>query len=98
MLLERLKTSGVDKLLGDFDGVIVGRSAGALVLCKKIVVTYRPSLAVKVIDGLGLVDLTLKAHYKLGCDEALKAFSCEMDVYAVPKGSALVCENGCLSI
>ena len=72
VLVERLKKSGMSSLLENFEGVIVGRSAGALALCSKCVITYRSNCAVKVIDGLGLVDLTLKAHYKLGKDEKFK--------------------------
>ena len=97
MLIERLKKLGVDNLLKGFDGVIVGRSAGALALCSKCVITYRSTLEVKVIDGLGLVDLTLKAHYVLGKDEKLKELSMDQDIFAVPKGSALIYENGNLS-
>ena len=97
MLIERLKKLGVDNLLKGFEGVIVGRSAGALALCSKCVITYRSTLEVKVIDGLGLVDLTLKAHYVLGKDEKLKELSMDQDIFAVPKGSALIYENGNLS-
>lgn len=97
MLIERLKKLGVDNLLKGFDGVIVGRSAGALALCSKCVITYRSTLEVKVIDGLGLVDLTLKAHYVLGKDDKLKELSMDQDIFAIPKGSALIYYNGNLS-
>jgi len=33
-LINRLKTRGVDRMLSKYRGVIVGRSAGALALCK----------------------------------------------------------------
>ena len=97
MLIERLKKLGVDGLLRDFRGVIVGRSAGALALCRKCVITYRSTSEVKVIDGLGLVDLTLKAHYRLGMDKELIDLSKELNIFAVPKGSAVVYDNGKLS-
>ncbi len=97
VLVERLKKSGIDSLLMGFEGVIVGRSAGALALCRKCVITYRSNLSVKVIDGLGLVDLTLKAHYRLGMDKELIELSKKQDIFAVPKGSALICDNGKLS-
>ena len=97
VLLERLKKLHVDALLKDFNGVVVGRSAGALALCRKCVITYRSSGEVKVIDGLGLVDLTLKAHYRLGNDEALLKLSQSEDIYAVPRGSAIVYDHGNLS-
>jgi dipeptidase E len=93
VLVERLKKSGIRSLLEGFEGVIVGRSAGALALCRKCVITYRSDASVKVIDGLGLVDITLKAHYKLGMDKELKELSKTEDIFAVPKGSALVYDN-----
>ncbi len=98
MLIQRLREFGVDSLLRDFEGVIVGRSAGALALCRKCVITYRSSSEVKVIEGLGLVDLTLKAHYRLGRDKELIELSKEQDIFAVPKGSALICDKGELSV
>lgn len=97
MLVERLKKSGIVGLLENFEGVVVGRSAGALALCKKCVITYKSGSSVKIIDGLGMVNLTLKAHYKLGKDEELIELSKQQDIFAVPKGSALVCDNGNLS-
>jgi dipeptidase E len=97
VLVERLIKSGVRGLLEGFGGVIVGRSAGALALCRKCVITCRSSAEVKVIDGLGLVDIALKAHYKLGRDKELAELSKKEDIFAVPKGSALVCDNNKLS-
>lgn len=97
VLLERLKKSGIHSLLEDFEGVIVGRSAGALAFCRKCVITYRSTSELKVIDGLGCVDLSLKAHYRLGMDKELKELSRTQDIFAVPKGSALVYDNGNLS-
>jgi dipeptidase E len=97
VLVERLKKSGIRSLLKDFEGVIVGRSAGALALCKKCVITCRITSEIKVIDGLGLVDLTLKAHYKVVKEEKLKELSKTLDIFAVPKGSALIYNNGNLS-
>ena len=90
VLVERLKNMGVDHLLYDYRGVIVGRSAGALALCRKCVVTSRSSSKVKIIDGLGLADLTLKVHYKLEKDSILERLSRQEKIYAVPEGSALI--------
>ena len=97
VLVERLKKSGIRSLLRDFEGIIVGRSAGALALCRKCVITCRRTSEIKVVDGLGLVDLTLKAHYKLGKDKKLIELSKTEDIFAVPKDSALVYDNGNLS-
>ena len=98
ILIERFKRVGVDVLLKDFEGVIVGRSAGALALCKKCLVTIRSTKQVKMIDGLGLVDLTMKTHYSRKKDEMLKVLSMGERIFAVPRGSALVYDtNGNLS-
>jgi dipeptidase E len=97
VLVERLKNKNVDSLLRRYDKVIVGRSAGALALCKKCLITYRNKRAIKIITGLGLVDLTIKVHYKPSKDSELKRLSKEETIYAIPESSALVCDNGATS-
>ena len=97
VLIERLKKAGIRSLLRDFQGIIVGRSAGALALCRKCVITSRKTSEIQLVDGLGLVDLTLKAHYKLGKDEKLVGLSKTEDIFAVPKDSAIVYDYGKLS-
>ena len=97
VLVERLKNMGVDRLLHGYDGVIVGRSAGALALCRKCIITCRSNSKVKIIDGLGLIDLTLKVHYKPEKDTTLERLSRQEKIYAVPAGSALVYDNDACS-
>ena len=97
VLIERLKKAGILSLLRDFKGIIVGRSAGALALCRKCVITCGRTSEIKVIGGLGLVELTFKAHYKLGEDEKLIVLSKTEDFFAVPKDSAIVYDNENLS-
>jgi dipeptidase E len=94
ILIERLKTVGVDRLLAGYGGVVVGRSAGALALCKRCVTTCRNTSKARIVNGLGLVNITLKAHYTPAKDEALKRFSLNEEIFAVPEGSALVYEGG----
>jgi peptidase E len=90
ILIERFKHRKMDSLLKNFDGIIVGRSAGALALCKKCVVTIRSTKQVKLVDGLGLIDLAMNAHYTHKKDEQLKKLSIGKQIFAVPRGSALV--------
>jgi dipeptidase E len=97
VLVERLKKSGIGSLLRDFEGIIVGRSAGALALCRKCIITCRRTSEIRVIEGLGLVDLALKAHYKSCKDEKLIVLSKTDNFFAVPKDSAIVYDNGKLS-
>jgi dipeptidase E len=93
ILIERTKNAGVKTAFESFGGVIVGRSAGALALCKRCITTCRENGKIRVVDGLGLVDITLKVHYTPQKDEALKRFSLKEKIYAVPQGSALVYEK-----
>jgi len=97
-LTERLTNMGVDRLLRNYDGVIVGRSAGALALCRICITTCRSNSKVKIVNGVSLVDLTLKVHYKPEKDNALKLFSKQQKIYAVPEGAALVYANGQVSV
>jgi peptidase E len=98
VLVERLKNRRVDRLLRKYDGVVVGRSAGALALGKKCVVTKnRRTPTCIIISGIGLVDFTVKAHYKPSKDGELKRLSKEEKIYAIPERSALVYDNGALS-
>jgi len=98
VLVERLRKKSADRLLRKYEGVVVGRSAGALALGKKCVVTKnRPSPTTIMIKGLGLVDFSIKAHYKPSKDDTLKKLSKEEKIYAIAERSALVYDNGCLS-
>jgi peptidase E len=98
VLVERLKNKSVDKLLRGYNGVVVGRSAGALALGKKCVITRnRRNPTSKLIRGIGLVDFSVKAHYKHLKDDALKRLSKQERIYAIPERSALIYEDGCLS-
>jgi cyanophycinase-like exopeptidase len=96
-LVKRLKTTGVDLLLRQYKCVIVGRSAGALALGRKCIITSRDSKVTKVIDGLELVDFTVKVHYKPSKDAELMRLSEEDRIFAIPAGSALVYDGGALS-
>lgn len=96
-LIERIKKAGIADLLSDFSDVIVGRSAGALALCKKSVITGRHSKRMHLFDGLGLVDITVKAHYRRQNDKLLSPLTIQQDIYAIPAGSAIIVEKENLS-
>jgi peptidase E len=98
VLIERLQNKSVDRLLRKYEGVVVGRSAGALALGKKCVVTKnRRNPTSKMISGIGLVGFTVKAHYRPSKDDALKRLSKEEAIYAIPERSAVVYDDGDLS-
>jgi dipeptidase E len=97
ILIERAKKMHLETHLKNYRGVIVGRSAGALALCSHCITTRRYSKRVAAVKGLGLANLTLKTHYIAADEEKLKQFSQAEQVYAVPKDSALIVEDGKLS-
>jgi len=97
ILLERIRNMFLEELLRNFKGVIIGRSAGALALCRGCVTTFRYSRKVRVVKGVGIAPVTLKAHYIAEDDEILKQFSHNQPIYAVPKDSALIYREGNLS-
>jgi peptidase E len=97
ILLERAVKMHLEEQLQSFKGVIIGRSAGALALCRHCVTTRRYSQKIQLISGLGLVPIAMKAHYIPKDNENLKRFSHKTLIYAVPKDSALIYQEGKLS-
>lgn len=97
VLLERLRKKKIAPLLSNYNKVIVGRSAGALVLCKKCFLTDKRECIVKIVEGLGIVDFGIKVHYRPSEDVELKRLSKKEKIYAIPARSALVCDNKALS-
>ena len=97
VLIERLRKKKIDPLLRSYNKIIVGRSAGALALCKKCFLTDRRKSVVKMVKGLGLVDFGIKVHYKPSRDIELKRLSKEEMIYAIPERSALVYDQEGLS-
>ncbi|MCJ7763422.1 Type 1 glutamine amidotransferase-like domain-containing protein [Candidatus Bathyarchaeota archaeon] len=97
VLLERLKNKNVDRLLHRYNRVIVGRSAGALALCRRGILTSKNKQTHKIITGLGLVEFTVKVHYAPSEDTELQRLSAEEKIYAISERSALVYDNGALS-
>jgi peptidase E len=98
VLLNRLRSTGMDKVLRNFKGVIVGRSAGAMVLGKECLVTGRYRSQSNVVPGIRLVDFSVKAHYDPAKDKLLKQLSETQRIYAIRERSALVLRNGALSV
>lgn len=94
VLLERAAKTELETALKDFKGVIIGRSAGALALCRHCITTRRYSQKIMLIKGLDLVPVALKAHYIPEDDQTLRQFSQKTPIYAVPKDSALTYHEG----
>ncbi|MCW4045714.1 MAG: Type 1 glutamine amidotransferase-like domain-containing protein [Candidatus Bathyarchaeota archaeon] len=97
VLLERLKNKGVDTMLRTCNNVIVGRSAGALALCKHGILINKDTQETKLVAGLRLVESTVRVHYKLSEDPTLRKLSERVKIYAIPERSAIIHDNGALS-
>jgi dipeptidase E len=97
ILLERATKMNLETSLRNFKGVIVGRSAGALALCRDCVTTRRYSQKIQLVKGLDLAPIALKAHYIPEDDSTLERFSHKTSIYAVPKDAALIYQEGKLS-
>lgn len=98
VLLKRIRNKNVDALLRKYDGVIVGRSAGALALCEECIVTKRrrnPMTA--MLGGIRLVAFNVKVHYHPSRDDELKQLSKTRMIYGIPERSAVIYDNGSLS-
>jgi len=96
-LLSRLQCSGADALVRGFGGVIVGRSAGAMALGKRCLVTNRYSQRPQTVEGLEMVNFSVKAHYEPAKDRLLAEASKEGKIYAIPQGAGLISRDGALS-
>ncbi len=64
---------------------------------RRCLVTDRYSQKAKTVQGLNLVDYSVKAHYSPLKDALLRKLSQDERVYAIPQASALIDENGDIS-
>ncbi len=93
-LLTRMEASGLVDLLREYEGVIVGRSAGAMVLGKRCFVKSRYSRNTRVVEGIGLVNFSIKVHYEQTKDRWLRSLSKKERIYGIPYGAALGYDGG----
>jgi peptidase E len=98
ILVERLVSARVDSLLRKYGKIIVGNSAGALALGRDCVLQRgKRNKRTVIIPGLGLVDFSVKVHYRASRDRELKELSYKRKIYAIPERSALVFGDGSVS-
>jgi peptidase E len=98
ILVARIRNKNVDVLLRKYDRIIVGRSAGALALCKECILTRnRDNPETVIITGIRLVDFSVKVHYNPSRDSELKKLSKQGRIYAIRERSALVYDNDAIS-
>ncbi len=83
-------TKNLSNLLSTYRKVIVGNSAGAMVLCKEFIITKdKDHPNTEIIPGLGLVDFSINVHYDTSKDNELKKLSIGRKIYALPENCAM---------
>jgi cyanophycinase len=98
-LLDALRSTGVDGVLQDVladGGVLMGASAGAMVLCDW---TVLPDRGMRVVPGLGLVpDLVVVPHWSGSRPDWLQAIEqevpAEVTVLGLPEESGVLVRDG----
>lgn len=92
ILLENIKQKEIENLIKDFKGVVVGNSAGAMILCQEAICANDGR---EIEDYLGILKLSIDVHYDETHDKKLFQLSQERKMYAIPEKSAIVVdENG----
>ncbi len=91
LLIENVKKMDLTPLIKSFEGVIVGNSAGAYLMCKKYTKIIDNKL--KIFSGLDIVNLIMTAHYKDEFDFQFLELSKDMEFYAVPEKSVIMVDN-----
>jgi dipeptidase E len=97
-LLEAVRNKGISRLISSCGKPVVGNSAGALAMCRKVVLTSDEcGGAARIVRGFGLVDFSVEVHYDRSEDEELMELSKNRRIYAVPERSCLCCHGRKLS-
>ena len=94
-LLENLRLHSIGKILNAYEGIIVGNSAGALVLCKNTIITKdEDNPKTIILEGLGLVDFSVEVHYDGSQDTELSQIKKNYIIYTIPEAAALIYSKG----
>ncbi|MBA3046120.1 MAG: Type 1 glutamine amidotransferase-like domain-containing protein [Candidatus Thermoplasmatota archaeon] len=106
ILVDRMLLSRADEIFAEFDGVIIGNSAGALGLCRKYaaVVGQGGAQLTRFFKGFGELDFAISVHYMsdgnhdsgISPDSELIALSekSATKIFAILDNSALIYEKG----
>ncbi|MDP2672813.1 MAG: Type 1 glutamine amidotransferase-like domain-containing protein [Nanoarchaeota archaeon] len=93
LLMRNLKEKGLVSLLkNSFEKVIIGNSAGAIVLCNEGFFFERERT--KKLDGIGLAKISIYVHYTNQNRSDLKILSKDRKIYPIPERKTLIIENG----
>jgi dipeptidase E len=91
-----LKECGLDKVLNNHNGVIIGMSAGAINMAKIAICTFTcEQHQQKIYRALGLVDISVEPHFDCNnvTDELLE-LSNDYCIYGLCDDAAIICKDG----
>lgn len=88
---EYLKKYGIDKTIKDYNGVIIGMSAGSINLGKTSICSLTSGRYVQeVYEGLGCVDISIEPHFSTDRSEEILELSKKYKIYGITDESAIV--------
>ena len=100
--LQYMKENGLDRIIKNFRGIIIGLSAGSMNQCR---IAYyckdEDILETMTYEGLGLVDVTITPHYEIENDIQVnehKKWSQQLPIIGLPNNSFIVVNNGLIEI
>jgi|TARA_Y100000310_G_C20584758_1_gene764802 peptidase E len=91
VLIDNLRQRKIGSLLENLESVIIGNSAGAMVLCREAICAKEGR---EIMEGVGVLDLAIEVHYDETHDEAMNELSEEREIYGVPEKGAIIAEDG----
>lgn len=92
---EYLKKYGLDSILRNHRGVIIGMSAGAINMAKTAICTVAcKHHEQKIYNALGLVDISVEPHFDcIGATDELLELSNKYRIYGLCDEAAIICKN-----
>ena len=96
--IEYINNNKYDELIRNFNGIIIGTSAGAMNLCKNVYYSKDEDFDKSIFyDGIGLVDITIDPHFDINNKEQVEEIinnSVDKEIIGLPNESAIRIENG----
>jgi dipeptidase E len=90
IFMEKVIEKDIIGTIKEFEGILIGYSAGSIVLSKEcIVLSEEGHPNEEIIDGIGLVDFSNYVHYKKDQDSSLIRFSKNRKIFAIGNKSAI---------
>lgn len=87
---------GLDEVIRQHTGIVIGMSAGAINLSKTSICTLSCGhCEQKIYQGLGCVDISVEPHFEVEkISEELLELSKKYDLYGLCDNSIIICHNG----